>query len=178
MPSSLSGARYTPRLRRPIFDHGPHDLFPSSYWQGFQTPPGWQGVAMDTHIYQMFSQDVSFVFILALLSLLTICEGGQSFEPAAHPGRVQHGVVPLLVRSLAHRRRVDARRNGLRDIPERPRCRRTLRRLIPRLDARGQLLRHHRFVVNVQLELQDLPPPVLGGTGAPSMPPHRPPLRY
>ncbi|PIL31368.1 hypothetical protein GSI_06067 [Ganoderma sinense ZZ0214-1] len=35
-----------------------HDAFqPLSYWDGFQTPPAWQGVAMDTHIYQMFSQD-------------------------------------------------------------------------------------------------------------------------
>ncbi|KAI0094429.1 exo-beta-1,3-glucanase [Irpex rosettiformis] len=35
-----------------------HDAFqPLSYWSGFQTPPNWQGVAMDTHIYQMFSQD-------------------------------------------------------------------------------------------------------------------------
>ncbi|RPD82289.1 exo-beta-1,3-glucanase [Lentinus tigrinus ALCF2SS1-7] len=35
-----------------------HDAFqPLSYWNGFQTPPNWQGVAMDTHIYQMFSQD-------------------------------------------------------------------------------------------------------------------------
>ncbi|KAJ3489581.1 hypothetical protein NLI96_g2026 [Meripilus lineatus] len=35
-----------------------HDAFqPLSYWNGFQTPPQWQGVAMDTHIYQMFSQD-------------------------------------------------------------------------------------------------------------------------
>ncbi|KAH8102402.1 exo-beta-1,3-glucanase [Cristinia sonorae] len=34
-----------------------HDAFqPLSYWKGFQTPPQWQGVAMDTHIYQMFSQ--------------------------------------------------------------------------------------------------------------------------
>ncbi|KAE9390726.1 glycoside hydrolase family 5 protein [Gymnopus androsaceus JB14] len=34
-----------------------HDAFqPLSFWEGFQTPPGWQGVAMDTHIYQMFSQ--------------------------------------------------------------------------------------------------------------------------
>ncbi|KAI0695614.1 exo-beta-1,3-glucanase [Cytidiella melzeri] len=34
-----------------------HDAFqPLSYWSGFQTPPNWQGVAMDTHIYQMFSQ--------------------------------------------------------------------------------------------------------------------------
>ncbi|KZP25281.1 glycoside hydrolase family 5 protein [Athelia psychrophila] len=34
-----------------------HDAFqPLSYWAGFQTPAnGFQGVAMDTHIYQMFS---------------------------------------------------------------------------------------------------------------------------
>ncbi|KAF7972591.1 hypothetical protein HWV62_17392 [Athelia sp. TMB] len=38
-----------------------HDAFqPLSYWKGFQTPDkGYQGSAMDTHIYQMFSQDVS-----------------------------------------------------------------------------------------------------------------------
>ncbi|KAJ3710927.1 exo-beta-1,3-glucanase [Lentinula guzmanii] len=36
-----------------------HDAFqPLSFWNGFQTPPQWQGVAMDTHIYQMFSQDL------------------------------------------------------------------------------------------------------------------------
>jgi glucan 1,3-beta-glucosidase len=36
-----------------------HDAFqPLSYWSGFQTPPNWQGVAMDTHIYEMFSQSV------------------------------------------------------------------------------------------------------------------------
>ncbi|EMD32559.1 glycoside hydrolase family 5 protein [Gelatoporia subvermispora B] len=34
-----------------------HDAFqPLSYWSGYQTPPNWQGVAMDTHIYQVFSQ--------------------------------------------------------------------------------------------------------------------------
>ncbi|KAH7886065.1 glycoside hydrolase family 5 protein [Phlebopus sp. FC_14] len=33
-----------------------HDAFqPLSYWNGFETPPNWQGVAMDTHIYQVFS---------------------------------------------------------------------------------------------------------------------------
>ncbi|TFY53027.1 hypothetical protein EVJ58_g9680 [Rhodofomes roseus] len=33
-----------------------HDAFQSlSYWSGFETPSNWQGVAMDTHIYQMFS---------------------------------------------------------------------------------------------------------------------------
>ncbi|KAI0077473.1 exo-beta-1,3-glucanase [Panus rudis PR-1116 ss-1] len=35
-----------------------HDAFQGlSYWNGFQTAPDFQGVAMDTHIYQMFSQD-------------------------------------------------------------------------------------------------------------------------
>jgi len=33
-----------------------HDAFqPLSYWNGFETPPNFQGVAMDTHQYQMFS---------------------------------------------------------------------------------------------------------------------------
>jgi len=33
-----------------------HDAFqPLSYWNGFETAPNWQGVAMDTHIYQVFS---------------------------------------------------------------------------------------------------------------------------
>ncbi|KAH9947128.1 exo-beta-1,3-glucanase [Amylocystis lapponica] len=34
-----------------------HDAFqPLSYWQNYQIPPDWQGVAFDTHIYQVFSQ--------------------------------------------------------------------------------------------------------------------------
>ncbi|KAF9070839.1 exo-beta-1,3-glucanase [Rhodocollybia butyracea] len=39
-----------------------HDAFqPLPYWGGFQTPPNFQGVAMDTHIYQMFSDEkISF----------------------------------------------------------------------------------------------------------------------
>jgi aryl-phospho-beta-D-glucosidase BglC (GH1 family) len=33
-----------------------HDAFqPLSYWAGWETPPNFNGVAMDTHIYQMFS---------------------------------------------------------------------------------------------------------------------------
>ncbi|KAF8640742.1 hypothetical protein AX17_000393 [Amanita inopinata Kibby_2008] len=33
-----------------------HDAFQSlSYWNGFMPPPKWQGVIMDTHIYQIFS---------------------------------------------------------------------------------------------------------------------------
>ena len=33
-----------------------HDAFqPLSYWNEFMSPPDWQGVILDTHIYQMFS---------------------------------------------------------------------------------------------------------------------------
>jgi len=33
-----------------------HDAFqPLSFWDGFMPPPNWQGVILDTHIYQMFS---------------------------------------------------------------------------------------------------------------------------
>lgn len=36
-----------------------HDTFqPLSYWDGFMPYPNWQGVIIDTHIYQMFSQSV------------------------------------------------------------------------------------------------------------------------
>ncbi|PPQ67919.1 hypothetical protein CVT25_000331 [Psilocybe cyanescens] len=36
-----------------------HDAFqPLSYWDGFMPPPNWQGVMIDTHIYQMFSQSL------------------------------------------------------------------------------------------------------------------------
>ncbi|KAF9454195.1 glycoside hydrolase family 5 protein [Macrolepiota fuliginosa MF-IS2] len=33
-----------------------HDAFqPLSFWNGFMQPPNWEGVLLDTHIYQMFS---------------------------------------------------------------------------------------------------------------------------
>lgn len=36
-----------------------HDAFQSlSYWNGFMQPPDFQGVLLDTHIYQMFSVEV------------------------------------------------------------------------------------------------------------------------
>jgi hypothetical protein len=36
-----------------------HDAFqPLSYWNNFLPAPQWQGVAMDTHIYQVFSNAV------------------------------------------------------------------------------------------------------------------------
>lgn len=35
-----------------------HDAFQSlSQWDGFEAPPAFQGVMMDTHIYQMFSNE-------------------------------------------------------------------------------------------------------------------------
>ena len=37
-----------------------HDAFqPLSYWNGWERPPQYDGVALDTHIYQMFSDAVS-----------------------------------------------------------------------------------------------------------------------
>jgi len=37
-----------------------HDAFqPLSYWNGWEHPPQYEGVALDTHIYQMFSGAVS-----------------------------------------------------------------------------------------------------------------------
>jgi hypothetical protein len=37
-----------------------HDAFePLSYWNGWEHSPQYQGVALDTHIYQMFSNAVS-----------------------------------------------------------------------------------------------------------------------
>ena len=37
-----------------------HDAFqPLSYWNGWEHPPQYAGVALDTHIYQMFSDGVS-----------------------------------------------------------------------------------------------------------------------
>jgi hypothetical protein len=44
-----------------------HDAFqPLSYWNNFMPPPKWEGVAMDTHIYQMFSDDVCSFHLYAL----------------------------------------------------------------------------------------------------------------
>jgi glucan 1,3-beta-glucosidase len=37
-----------------------HDAFQSlSYWNGWQRPPQYQGVALDTHIYQILTNEVS-----------------------------------------------------------------------------------------------------------------------
>jgi hypothetical protein len=51
-----------------------HDGFqPLEYWNGWQRPPQYQGVALDTHIYQMFTDDVSpliWVFKIASVTWL------------------------------------------------------------------------------------------------------------
>ena len=40
-----------------------HDAFqPLSYWQGFMPYPKWDGVILDTHIYEMFSVQVSISY--------------------------------------------------------------------------------------------------------------------
>ena len=40
-----------------------HDAFQSiSYWNGFMPYPQYQGVILDTHIYQMFSDEVRSKF--------------------------------------------------------------------------------------------------------------------
>ena len=38
---------------------------PGSYWKGFMSYPGWEGVILDTHIYQVFDNAVSLSVILA-----------------------------------------------------------------------------------------------------------------
>lgn len=44
-----------------------HDAFQDlSYWNGWQASPEYSGVAMDTHIYQMFSDSVRRFFALFL----------------------------------------------------------------------------------------------------------------
>jgi len=46
-----------------------HDAFqPLSYWNGFMPPPNWQDVMIDTHIYEMFSNQVQFSVWTFLIS--------------------------------------------------------------------------------------------------------------
>ena len=35
---------------------------PLSYWNRFMPPPNWRDVVIDTHIYEMFSNEVSCFF--------------------------------------------------------------------------------------------------------------------
>jgi glucan 1,3-beta-glucosidase len=43
-----------------------HDAFqPLSYWQNFMPSPQYEGVILDTHIYQVFDDGVSAAITLA-----------------------------------------------------------------------------------------------------------------
>jgi len=54
-----------------------HDAFqPLSYWKGFQTPPQFQGVIMDTHIYQVFSN--GDIHMTQSQHIQSICSRGSS----------------------------------------------------------------------------------------------------
>jgi glucan 1,3-beta-glucosidase len=47
-----------------------HDAFmPLSYWKGFETPLSFEGVAMDTHLYQMFSYEVCHFINVSLFNI-------------------------------------------------------------------------------------------------------------
>lgn len=46
-----------------------HDAFqPLSFWADFMDPPHWEGVAMDTHIYQMFSVAARLFYVLSCIA--------------------------------------------------------------------------------------------------------------
>lgn len=82
----------------------------------------------------------------------------------AHLGRVRVRLVPRGLRPLARRRRVVARADGLRDVPERARRRRALRRDVLRgLLVRRELHRDDGLRGDVQRGVQDVLAPVLGG---------------
>lgn len=64
-----------------------HDAFqPLDYWSDFMTGSNFTGVAIDTHIYQMFSVDVFIKFSPEYSSSLTASDiAGKCYE--------QHGTV-------------------------------------------------------------------------------------
>jgi hypothetical protein len=146
-----------------------HDAFqPLSYWNNFMPSPNWQGVLIDTHIYQMFSVAVSCLLITtdsSRSSSVYTFTGQPKDQCSAHLSRMRAGKLAHRLSPLACGGRVDPRCDRLREIPERPRRRRALRRLLPRLHARRQLHGPHRQRVVFQRELQDVPAAVLGGAG-------------
>ena len=89
--------------------------------------------------------------------------GGQPDEPATHRRRVRICVLALVLRPLDDRGRVDARRDRLRQVPQRARYRCALRRILLGVDARRIVQRPHRVRVVVQLKLQDVLEAILGG---------------
>ena len=74
-----------------------HDAFQSlSYWNGFMPAPNWQGVILDTHIYQMFSVAVSSKFSTFLTWLTWTGYTGQPDEQcAAHSNSLWTGFIAL-----------------------------------------------------------------------------------
>jgi hypothetical protein len=58
-----------------------HDAFqPISYWNGFMPSPKWDGVLLDTHIYEMFSVAVSAYLSTPTVIHVTCLDTGESDE--------------------------------------------------------------------------------------------------
>ena len=148
-----------------------HDAFqPLSYWNGWEQPSNYQGVAMDTHIYQMFSNAVSPSGFLRALpaTLLTYWLGRRAVQFPAHIYRVRQCRQPPGLRcepAVDHRRGVDPANDGLRQVSQRAWCRRTVRRDPLGLATRRQLRGTDRVRLVVQFELQDVPPADVGSPG-------------
>jgi len=71
-----------------------HDAFqPLSYWNGWQRPPQYQGVALDTHIYQIFTLDVSLLILCFKSASMTWLDllGHSTIAIATHSHYVQPG---------------------------------------------------------------------------------------
>ena len=74
---------YVPPFRL-SFAHGRSSLWCVRYWDDFAPAPQYQGVALDTHIYEMFTQEVrpSVLYPLSLslpfnnITLLPSCQKG------------------------------------------------------------------------------------------------------
>lgn len=87
-----------------------HDAFqPLSYWNGKMTvDKGFQGVAMDTHIYQMFSNEVRYKMD-GFGSVLMECMLPASclFQLQAYFNGMRSRTRPLYLRLMDHCRRMD-----------------------------------------------------------------------
>ena len=101
-----------------------HDAFqPLTYWDNFMPSPKWEGVGMDTHIYQMFSDEVCSDHVHALTHDSIDDSPFRCLAIASVAGRT--GPYPVCVRkrgtsdrlqwsALDDRRGVDASHDGLR----------------------------------------------------------------
>jgi hypothetical protein len=92
-----------------------HDAFKGlAYWNDFMTGSGYQGVAMDTHIYQMFSQDVRHPAAAAVLGWTDLTRtpvGRIPHERPTHLLRMLQRRRNLRLPPLGDRRRMDGRPN-------------------------------------------------------------------